>query len=247
MKIAIGYYGTVSGLTGKSGDITDGQQVSLTTSHDSVLKCLVEPNKEHTIDFFIHSWSDNIKDSIVYTIQPKLYLIEPQIKMKTPAHLPENDRIHNTYSRWYSTLQTSKLISEYEEINGQYDLIMISRLDLVWSDPLLFSFINANKFYTSNIINGDKQLWGWPWTNLPEIADHFFISNSSNIHKFSLLYECLDEYTKPGQCNSWNSISSHMLALWHLRKLGIDDIGFVKYWYKNSNLGDYSFIRHTVA
>lgn len=246
MKIAIGYYGTVSGLTGRSGDVTDGQQISLTTCHNSVLKCLVDTNKEHTIDFFIHSWSDNIKDLILDTIQPKKHLIEPQIKMRTPAHLPESSRVHNTYSRWYSTLQVSKLIAEAEQEAGAYDLIMITRLDLVWSDPLLFSFLDKNKFYTSNVINGDKQLWGWPWTNLPELADHFFIANSDNMHKFSSMYKHLDEYTKPGQCDSWNSISSHMLAHWHLRKLGMEDIGFVKYWYKNSNIGDYSFIRHAI-
>jgi hypothetical protein len=166
--------------------------------------------------------------------------------MKPGSHLPENSRVHNTYSRWYSTMQVSKLISDYENSNGQYDLIMISRLDLVWRDSLSFSFLDSNKFYTSNIINGDNKLWGWPWEDTKQIAEHFFISNSNNIHKFNSLYEYLDEYTKPGQCPSWNSISSHMLAHWHLCKLNIEDIGFVKYWYKNSNIGDYSFIRHTI-
>ena len=35
------------------------------------------------------------------------------------------------------------------------------------------------------------------------------------------MFDHLDEYTLPGQCPQWNTISHHFLMVWHLRKLGM--------------------------
>ena len=40
------------------------------------------------------------------------------------------------------------------------------------------------------------------------------------MNKFSEMYNNLNEYTSPGQCPQWKSISSHFLSVWHLNKLG---------------------------
>lgn len=245
MKIAIGVFGTVSGLTGTSSEATNGQDICLHEMFSSYTNFLVNTNHEHQIDFFTHSWSYKLKDLIINTIQPKSYKIEPQININIPPHLPNIPRVFNAYSRWYSTNQLSMIISDYEKIHGEYDMIMISRFDVIWQQPLLFSLLDTNSFYISNVINGDGDKWGWPHTSVREVSDHWFISNSKYMHEFCNIYKHLNEYTLPDQCPKWNVISQHMLTLWHLTKLNLTkDIKFIKTWHKNQDTGDYSIIRH---
>ena len=45
---------------------------------------------------------------------------------------------------------------------------------------------------------------------------------------FTTLFDKIDEYTLPGQCPQWNTISNHFLMVWHLRKLGLLSTDIVK-------------------
>ena len=249
MKIAIGYFGTVSGLTGTAGQQLAGQNESLKLLSNSFQTNIIDCNTEHEIDIFVHSWSVNKTEQIIEALHPKVYKIEPQIDINIPNHLPNVPRVFNAYSRWYTTKELSNLISVHESLNGKYDLIMISRFDVIWNTPFLFSSLDLNSFYISNVMDVIGVLrdtpWGWPHTKTSEISDHWFISNSDLMHKFCTVYKYLNEYTLPDQCPRYNYISQHMICKWHLDKIGITpNIKFTKTWYKNLTRGDYSLIRH---
>ena len=49
---------------------------------------------------------------------------------------------------------------------------------------------------------------------------------------YATLYDKMDEYTLPGQCPQWNTISNHFLMVWHLRKLGLLSEDIVKKTFK---------------
>jgi hypothetical protein len=57
--------------------------------------------------------------------------------------------------------------------------------------------------------------------NEQESTDHMFCANSNNSNEFNGLYNNLNEYTKPGQCPSWDGISSHFLFPWHMKQINI--------------------------
>ena len=48
-----------------------------------------------------------------------------------------------------------------------------------------------------------------------------FTSNSDWMKGYSTMFDFLGEYTLPGQCPQWNTISNHFLMVWHLEKLGL--------------------------
>ena len=50
---------------------------------------------------------------------------------------------------------------------------------------------------------------------------------------YSTMFDFLDEYTLPGQCPQWNTISNHFLMVWHLRKLGLLSEDIVKKTFSN--------------
>jgi hypothetical protein len=51
--------------------------------------------------------------------------------------------------------------------------------------------------------------------------------------EYSSMFDFLDEYTLPGQCPQWNTISNHFLMVWHLNKLGILSEDIVKKSFTN--------------
>jgi hypothetical protein len=147
-------------------------------------------------------------------------MFREQMKFDTPPHLDsESTRVQAHYSRWYGFNEVIKLKTEYEkENNFKYDLVINVRMDTLWNRPYDFSKLDINKIHLTKHINRD---WGWGNGNNPnELEDHIYVMNSDSINKFSEMYNKLDEYTSPGQCPQWRSISSHFLSVWHLNKLG---------------------------
>ena len=55
--------------------------------------------------------------------------------------------------------------------------------------------------------------YGWPFGS-PEILDHVFASNSDSMNLYSTMYDRLYEYTLPGECPTWRTISHHFLMVW---------------------------------
>ena len=94
----------------------------------------------------------------------------------------------------------------------------------MYNKPFDFSCLPSNEFHIP--IHPDRPTYGWPLEN-SEILDHIFASSSENMDKFSSLFDKLDEYTLPGECQQWNTISHHFLMVYHLWKLNLLNIDTV--------------------
>ena len=192
--------------------------------------------KNNDVDVFIFSWETDKEDQFEKAFNPKKMKLIPQIDFECPAHLRHGNttRVFAYKSRWYGFKEVMKLKSEYEkENNFKYDLVVNARFDLCYNKAYDFSELvkftenewwdDVNTKSTAQFhipVFPDRLTYGWP-DNLNEILDHIFASSSENMDKFSTLFDKMDEYTMPGQCPQWNTISNHFLMVWHLEKLGL--------------------------
>ena len=180
------------------------------------------------IDIFIFSWEVDKEEEFKKYLNPKKIKLIPQIDFEIPEHLKgKNDRrVLAHYSRWYGFKEVMKLKKEYEkENNFKYDLVVNARFDLCYNKPFDFSSLPTNQFHIP--IHPDHIHYGWP-TSSSEILDHIFVSNSDNMDMYSNLFDKLNEYTLPGECRQWNTISNHFLMVWHLWKLNLLSLDIVK-------------------
>ena len=104
-----------------------------------------------------------------------------------------------------------------KENDFEYDLVVNARFDICWNKPYYFKNLNNNQFHIP--IHPDASSYGWPDQG-PEILDHIFASNTVWMKQYSNMFDYLDEYTSPGQCPQWKTISHHFLTVWHFRKMG---------------------------
>ena len=225
MRIAYTMNGLVGGFgMGKNVDIAGKDdykyqsELALRYTSKFFRKYIVDNND---VDVFIFSWETDKEKEFKKEFNPKKMKLIPQIDFKCPDHLKEGNtkRVFAYKSRWYGFKEVIKLKSEYEkENNFKYDLVVNARFDLCYNRPIDFSMFPPNQFHIP--IYPDRQLYGWPHAN-PEILDHIFASSSENMDNFTTLFDKMDEYTKPGECPQWNTISNHFLMVWHLRKLGL--------------------------
>ena len=220
MKIAYTLNGLIGGLTGKnsSGSSRDDQVLVLKYVSNLLQKYIIPQNN---VDFFIFSWHTDFMDEFNHHISPQKCKLIPQIDFDLPEHLKGDNvgRVIAHKSRWYGFKEVMKLVSEYEnEHYFKYDLVVNARFDTCWNKPFKFETLNPNKFHIP--IHPDMSTYGWP-DESNEILDHVFASNSDYMKMFSRMYQLLDSYTKPGQCQQWNTISHHFLMTWHLLKLDL--------------------------
>ena len=231
MKIAYTLNGLIGGISsGKNmnADVGDySSQSSLVLRYVSkFLKKYVLENND--VDIFIFSWEVDKLEEFKKYLNPKKMKLIPQINFEIPEHLKgKNDkRVIAHYSRWYGVKEVMKLKRQYEEENNfKYDLVVNARFDLCYNKLFDFSCLPTNQFHIP--IHPDRPNYGWP-AEQGEILDHMFASNSDIMDKYSTLYDNLDEYTLPGQCPQWNTISNHFLMVWHLWKLNLLYLDIVK-------------------
>ena len=234
MKIAYTLNGLLGGLTGKnsSGSTRDDQLLVLKYVSNLLQKYIVPYND---VDFFIFSWHTDFREEFQKYLSPKMIALVPQMNFEIPEHLRRIqapaingvetftdgniNRVITHKSRWYGFKKVMRLVNSYERThNFKYDLVVNARLDLCWNKPFDFESLNPNKFHIP--IHPDMSTYGWP-DESNEILDHVFASNSDYMKMFSRMYQLLDSYTKPGQCQQWNTISHHFLMTWHLLKLDL--------------------------
>ncbi len=222
MRIAYTINGLVGGLSGKnSSGSTREDQLLVLKYIGRLLDTYIKPF--NNVDFFIFSWHTDFMEEFNNRISPVMCKLIPQIDFDLPAHLQGNDegRVIAHKSRWYGFKEVMNLVSEYEKEYGfQYDLVVNARFDICWNKPFHFKNLDVDKFHIP--IHPDMPTYGWPeggvHTNV-EMLDHIFASRSDWMKGFSSMFDFLDEYTLPGQCPQWKTISHHFLMVWHLRKL----------------------------
>jgi|10_taG_2_1085330.scaffolds.fasta_scaffold00033_48 hypothetical protein len=87
-----------------------------------------------------------------------------------------------TESRWWSNKRVLELAKAHEAKHGiEYDFILVSRFDNVFTTPLPFSDLDPTKFYGS-------RRFGRPDENY-SYFDYWFVSGSENMGKFAGLYD----------------------------------------------------------
>ncbi len=218
MKIALCLTGLIGNLKGKSYNKGEGTQKVLDICSEKTKKHILDKND---VDIFLHSWETDYENQLIEKYNPKGCIIEKQIKFKPGIDVQSNARTQAHYSKWYSIKKAIELKKAYEQQNKfTYDFVLQARFDLVWLVDILFEKFDKDKFYIPKMSQGGVP-WGWPnKLAKKEIGDFFFFSNSENMDRFAELYDNINPYIKGG-CPTWAGISNHMLAKYHLSKLGL--------------------------
>jgi len=225
MKVAYLMNGVIGGLSGRNSDNTNSDlRVDIINYVSSTHKFLHTDNIE--IDYFIFSWEPDLYDTYVNAYHPKQIECQSQLTFNAP-HYGENEhhkRVQSNYSRWFGARRVMQLCTDYcNHNNVQYDLVVNARLDLCFHNSINLH-LDSNKFHITYPIN----LPAYNWPALPEVIDHIFVSNMYNMKMFLSLFDHINEYTQIDQCPRWKLISSHMLAVWHLRKIGLLNTDIIK-------------------
>lgn len=160
---------------------------------------------KNDIDIFCHSWDINKKNIILKNYNFKDNIFEPQIdfkkklskeqlifvnKFKNNNIYKQYYKVENVLSFYYSRKKSILLAIEYSKNNNiKYDFILTCRFDLgtrcqihlgyrpdiLHFQPLL---LDSNNFYSAM------------WNQLNAgFTDCWFISNQTNMEKFSFLYD----------------------------------------------------------
>jgi hypothetical protein len=185
IKIALCYYGYAFNMGNTKNTTANDTAVNYNATYSNHKNKLIDPNN---MDIFIHSWSKQDEDSITETYKPIDSILETQIDFTEEAdkiYYNTADRMHkyrtHVLSRWYSTQKVMELKSKYEkENNFKYDLVMLSRFDVIYDGNWNIHTLDNSKFYIM-----DK--WFGDYNNV--LPDLWFIGNSSDMDKFANLYE----------------------------------------------------------
>ena len=137
---------------------------------------------------------------MVNDYKPKSYLFEDQIDFNL-----ETKRLNYIKSRWFSQKKVLQLKKEYEKENQlKYDYVMVSRIDQAFLSDLIFENYDSNIFWAPNDQKTkEKSL------QTKIFLDYFFFSNSSNMDKFSTLYDNLDNIREWKQNNLGKDLNAH--------------------------------------
>ena len=134
-----------------------------------------------------------------------------------------------SYSRWYSLRESIKLKKKYEVLkNFKYDLVFITRYDLIIKKKF-----NLNKFDVEKLTISNHNTIPSPRNNYKAkalknnttitkgISDLWFASSSSNIDKFSLLFNRIAKYP----------LSNHFSSYYHAQYIKLDlDFKYYRYF-----------------
>jgi hypothetical protein len=184
-----------------------GQPRNSELCHPFIMDNIVNCNKEHDFDFFIHTWEgsdgssswessiDGNKSNIIDLYKPKLFEIEQQKEFSDyiggyPSILGEFNQIKRVKSMFYSILKCNKLKSKFESDNNfKYDCVIRLRFDFQIETPLILD-MDLNMLSVKNEKSHDE------WA----INDHIAISNSKNMDTYSDLYNNIFEICKIEKC-----------------------------------------------
>ena len=224
MKIAYTMNGLIGGLRDNNSTGSPEEDSILVLRY---ISNLIDKNiREHNdIDVFVFSWHTNFQKEFTEYLSPVVLKLMPQKQFSIPKHLQHGNvqRVFTHKSRWYGYKEVIKLVEDYEkENNFEYDFVVNARFDICWNKPFDFKKLDTEQFHIP--YHPDRLEYGWPGTKefcSPEILDHIFASNSKWMRHYATMFDFLDEYTLPGQCKQWNTISNHFLMVWHLGKLGL--------------------------
>jgi hypothetical protein len=172
----------------------DGKYIDYLSVVKSINKHIVEPNKNYTFDFFLHSWNVDLKDELIKVYNPKKFLFEDNTLYNSIiGSIIENPKDFGGVSGGLSLKKSLELKEMYEiESNIQYDIVIIYRYDvLLWIDMLLDEYDTENSIYVN--------AWGDGSAN----ADFHFVMSNKDSNKFKYLYDSVNIYDNKHLFHHW--------------------------------------------
>jgi hypothetical protein len=247
MKIAI----LMHGIAGTSDKFGTGKELPVNLSHKHFMKHILDANKDHDVDVFMHSWSVDREKELLELYEPKRHKIEPQIifdfeyTVGNPdveggdfnradfGHYygkykgTDNLRFHSMFSKWYSAKKANSLKESYETQNGfKYDFVFLTRYDLAYITDIKFSDYNKEKFY----VIGPDSANGY--------NDLFFFSDSGKMNVFCNLFNVVKEIKHFPH----KHIGNHFLSKQWIRESGLInnvEFNFERPWHSNQTRKEY--------
>jgi len=184
-KVAFCLRGAVSRIpdrrmTTEGSLYTDEDYVDYKKCCKSIFNYIVNKNKNYKIDFFCHSWSDDLRGSLNQIYNPKI--IQTEDNNLYIDEIKENNGLGDKFSLISQALSTRKSIElkeQYEkENNFEYDIVILYRYDvLIWKKIDLEDYnLNDENIY----VNAHPDRGG----------DFHFLMNNKNSKIFKNLYGC---------------------------------------------------------
>ncbi len=208
IRSAICLYGVVGGIKGKDGL---GGNIPFKKCYDTYKKHIIDVNNA---DIFIHSWSVDVEDELVFLYKPKKYKFQEQTQFKhkqddvvhgkNKAYYHKQG--HRALSKWYSLKQSIELKKEYElEHNFKYDCVMLTRFDTLFFIDLDFSKLDLEYlwvpyFNTPDTGFNNDSIGKADRNNMSEtgnkhaLSDMWYFSNSKIIDEFTKIYDGVQSY-----------------------------------------------------
>lgn len=193
MNVAILFRGGISKKFGNyalRGSIDSKSDfVNYDCAYNSFKKHILDVNKEHNIDIFIHTWHPELQDDLVKLYNPKKILVEENDlyadEITNKVNFSEaSDIAFAVVSQALSMKKVSNLVIEYSEENQiNYDLVLIYRLDVLLVVDLIFN--NYNSFYVT--CNN--------WEDC--LGEFHFVMNYQNMIQFCKVYDFFSPKLKP--------------------------------------------------
>ena len=138
MKIAI----CLSGLIGSTAKGGKGKNIDYKITKKYFKKNLYQ--NDIKIDYFFHCWKNKFEKDILELYSPKIHKFEkPIIKNNNLT-----DKEYGAISKNYSNKKSVELKSLYEKKNNfTYDLVILTRFDILILKKLNLKDLYKNKFY----------------------------------------------------------------------------------------------------
>ena len=200
MKVAFCLSGNIGGMGGKN---SKGAPVDFEYCYNSYYKNIISRNDT---DVFIHSWSTEFGKELIELYKPVKAIIEPQKEFPDIKKLKFGGGKGTTQlqffrirSRAYSMQQVMRLKKQFEIDNDFiYDVVMLTRFDLIWHTPVDFSVFNMDFFY---ILNWNKIDYEFKTVSKDSknpglINDLWFFSNSKFMNYLGDIYNELTEVNR---------------------------------------------------
>ena len=254
MKVALCLFGVVGSTGEKAGTSGSDPRILDISFQKYADNIIGPNNADVFIHTWDTKFEDKIRQQfspVDANFQKQVIFDIPAYVKGAGAKDPEK-RKQNHYSMWYSIKQSVHLKRCWEETHGfKYDCVMIGRFDTSWETKIDFSSFDMSRFYTGrwcqlfykgqDIYNAGRGPFFQieSQINMSHVQHRhkfdgdvlnqglsclWFFGNSKDMDEFSLLYDHLDVYAKPGQCPTMEStISSHRLSEYHLKQIGVYD------------------------
>lgn len=208
----------------------------------------------NNIDVFIHTWGESDTEKLGQKYSPAGMKVEKSVIFDSEDprkyDYPECTVTNMFYSQAYSAKKSIELKKEHEKnTESKYDMVMMSRIDCLWLNKVIFDELDPDIFYVSNWNQrragsdpsglGDRSNITTVSRNYRKILDYWFISGTDNIDTFGNLFDYIPEWIEK---NKGTKMSNHTLKKDFLVQSGLwDHVSFKFFEHHDHNVQRYFY------